>query len=118
MKYIKLYENRNEKLYWLIPTDDRFEDSLKKIKCAKSYSEGLLKSVHQYTRKSDDPNFDNKYMFIGYNGKSRVKHSSSKWGWNPYYGKLYDSYYEEEGYKFAGMVNIEEYELTANKYNL
>jgi hypothetical protein len=110
MKYIKTYESRNEKLYWLVPTDDRLGYSLKKIKCAKSFSEGIQNSIKEY--------YNGEYIFIGYNGKANTKISSSKWGFNQYKGELSDPYYEEEGYRFVGMVNIDEYELDANKYNL
>jgi hypothetical protein len=110
MKYIKTYESRNEKLYWLVPTDDRFEDSLKKIKCPKDVIYGMLNGII-----SDN----NKYIFIRYNGKEiSMILAANKWGFNPYKGELYDPFYEKEGYRFVGMVNIDEYELDANKYNL
>ena len=42
MKYIKLYEKREIRKCWLLPLDDRFEQSLIKIKCPKTQIEKFL----------------------------------------------------------------------------
>ena len=102
----KIFENKkSKKLYWLIPTDDRMKDSLKQIKLPKVFINSML-----------DQNFirwnENKYIFVCYDGPS------NKCGWNPYKGNILDDYFEQNGYSFAGKINLEDYELDAIKYNL
>jgi len=120
MKYIKMFElfepeeykldnKYYYKIYWLLPTDERFEDSLKKIKCDSKYMKSILQA--KIYKKSP-------YIFVGYDGSSTVKYLSSRWGWVGYNGELISDYYEEEGYKFGGTINMHESELIANKYNL
>lgn len=122
MKYIRLYEEtilepKNHKfgnklyykIYWLLPTDDRFKDSLNKINCNKEYIRDLLTSpVYR----------ENLFIFIGYDGSTSAINDRVRWGWCAYEGTLKNEFYEEERYKFGGAINIEDYELKANKYNL
>jgi len=111
MKHIKQYENikniiydpkDTRRWYWLLPTDDRFEKSLRDIGCTSTWfldSERIKK---------------NKYIFVSY--------INADWGWNVYKGKLTDDFYESMGCKFKGTVNIlghdPELEDPINKYNL
>lgn len=108
MKYIKLYEsfienNNTDKMYWLLPTDERYEHSLLKINCENS---GMLSILKRQA-------YNQKYIFIGYNKKGE-----NRWGWVNYNDKLTCDFYENKGYKFGGTVNIPDYEIIANKYNL
>ena len=108
MKYIKTYEHEEEGKYWLLPTDDRFYKSLKKIKCDDNYIQILL------SLKIKEP-----FIFIGCNINIPVNKSNNGWGWNKYEGKKYDKWYKGYGYKFMGTVNMDyESEIIANKYNI
>jgi len=88
----------------LIPTDDRYEDSMRKIGADVEYSEYIK------------PFLKNKYAFIIYDTKYNKERN--RWCWNSYNDKLTDDYSENNGYEFKGLVNIPEYELEAEKYNL
>jgi len=104
MKHIKSFESNSLKSYWLLPTDDRFEASLKKIKCPQNVMD------RKFLFNSDLRN-KHKYVFI-------ASYDKEIWNWNPYKGKNTDEYYEESNYKFKGAINIPEYEFSADKYNL
>lgn len=110
MIYIKTYETVSKvgkKLYWLVPTDHRLESSLKELGCFKYFKINM-----EIRRKY-------KYIFISYIGtKLEIENAASRWGWNPYQGEITDDYYESYNYKFAGVVNISDYELESEKYNL
>ena len=116
MKYIKKFERRKVpenlikvKKYWLLPTDDRFEDSLRQI----GYTEGLEENGFL------NPKFiseEHDYVFIVFEKEN--EEWADDWGWNPYRGNQLDDWSEKHGYKFCGNVNINDYELDANKYNL
>jgi len=107
MKYIKKFENASDdNCYWLLPTDERFEDSLKKIGCDKEYMKVLLDS--------DDNVRINEYVFV----LKDTSRKGCKWGWDPYAGLLHYDYFEDAGYEFKGLVNISEYEFAMKKYNL
>ena len=110
MKHLKTYENISKGQYWLLPRDDRFEKSLKDIDCNKDFIEILLES-------DDEDLLGCKYIFIACDDIYK-KQDRTLWGWNPFEGNLHDELYDEYGYKFMGTVNIPDYELTANKYNL
>lgn len=104
--HIKTYENINiEKKYWLIPTDDRFEDSLMKIGCD---DVDAIEDLNNRTLRNS------KYVFILLHNDGNVK----DWGWNYYSGNIVDSFSKKHNYIFCGTVNIDEFELVANKYNL
>ena len=105
MKYIKTFEydiNTNS-MYWLVPTDDRFENSLKQIECPDEKIELFL--TNNEIKKYD-------YIFIDY--------SYDNWGWNDYHGKMLDEYYENRNYKFMGTINIDynDIDFAVNKFNL
>jgi len=112
MKYLKKFEGKTyeESLYWLIPTDNRFIESLKKIKCSPKYMDifnGNYCKARSY-----------KYVFIGYSIVDTVE----PWGWNSYYEEMSDNYFKKNGYIFMGNVNIDDGEIelseVINKYNL
>jgi hypothetical protein len=110
MKHIKTFENTRYGSYWLLPTDDRFEKSLKSINCPKDVMESRFLYNH-------DLRYYNKYVFIGRDNIS-WGWNPYKWGWKPYKGEKSDDYYQRFKYKFKGMINIEDYELESEKYNL
>ena len=83
-----------------MPTDDRFEKSLREINCREDDIIVYLRNKDFYHEKHD-------FIFV-----------SSCLGWMPYEGKPRCKYYENNGYKFMGNINIEDYELVAKKYNL
>ena len=105
MKYLKYNEyHSNRKFYWLLPTDNRFRKSLKAIGCPEV---NILYFIKNEQIKKDY------YVFI------LLDNTNAKvWGWNQYKGEPRDDYSEKHNYNFKGLVNIEEYELAANKYNL
>lgn len=99
MKYIKKFEEKMNKFYWLIPTDERRKDALDKIGCT---------NHTLYTMEVDD-----KYFFIGNN--------NGNWGWTRYNGDIYDSdekWLIDNGYKYMGTIDINDYELDQAKFNL
>lgn len=117
MKHIKLFESETHfSSYWLLPTDDRFEDSLRKIGCPDD--------VYNQKFKNNNNIKKFKYIFIGYSCYTYVFdyikniNNPDKWGWNHYNSTLSDPYYEENKYKFMGLVNISDFELEANKFNI
>ena len=112
MKYIKTFEiissnpNMDQYVgnrYWLIPTDNRLEDSLNKIGCG--VIESFLNHPHIFQY---DYIFINNYTWFGKN----------QWSWNKYDGIEKDLTFEESGSMYSGTVNIREGELEGNKYNL
>ena len=105
MKYIKTFENElyNKPTYWLLTSDDRFEKSLKQIKCPNN-------NIKIFLNNNRIKNI--KYVFICYSPYNK------QWEWNSYKGKLLDDYLEENNYKFGGSININEFELDADKFNL
>jgi hypothetical protein len=109
MKYIKLFENDLNPpvlpTYWLVPTDDRFSDSLKKIGISDKFTEFLkYKEILE------------PYIYISYTpGYGLVKDG---WGMNPYKNGHGNSLYIEYKYIFGGNLNIPYYELKAMKYNI
>jgi hypothetical protein len=120
MKYLRLFElfepekhkfNNKEyyKIYWLLPTDKRFKDALKKINCNEYFMNELLtKTIYR----------ESAYIFIGYTGTTPVTNIVTRWGWNEYKSELTDYYYEKYGYKFGGAINIPDWEFNIKKYNL
>jgi len=110
MTYIKTYEyfkKNGKKLYWLIPTDDRLESAMKKIGCSKNY---ILNS--EFIKKRY------KYIFIAYDGESRTKLAANRWDWQPYESEFFNTYLNNNNYKFIEMVNIPDYEIASQKYNI
>jgi len=108
MKYIKKFENiwDEDKFYWLVPTDNRFEDSLKKIGVGPDWCSKFL---------NNNKLLKNKYIFIG--RTTNIK-NDYYWCWMPYEGKIICNFYEEDKYMFMGDINIKDEELDAEKYNL
>lgn len=105
MKHLKKYVNHldSDRTYWLLPADDRLDDALKKIGCTLNFT--------SIKNRSD------KYVFICFDSKSS---SSQPWSWMPYEGSERCEYLDSHWFKYAGTVNIENFELEKNvdKYNL
>ena len=114
MKYIKTFEHKITKKYWLVPTDDRFLKSLEKIKCDSKYIKILLSPrVRDRLAKYKKP-----FAFIGYNSFD-ADGLNTGWSWDKYEENILNQWYEERGYKFMGTVNMDyELEIIANKYNI
>ena len=114
MKYLRLFEELNIigeehlKIYWLIPTDERFEDSLNKINCSEHYRKIIL-SVRDK---------DTGYMFVGYDEGFKKSDFCLGWGWNWYEGEVKNAWYEQHDYIFGGIINIPECEFVSKKYNI
>jgi len=105
MKYIKLYESEKRRLiYWLLPNDDRLYDALEKIpsKTSKAY-------INYF--KNGEIDTKEKYVFVSID-------DDWSWGWMPFEGELHNNWYDKKGYEFMGVVNMEEYEIYIDKYNL
>jgi len=113
MKHLKTYESTEDNgMYWLLPTDERLQQSLIDIKCPSAKIEIFLDIplLHK-----------NKYCFIIFYGMKSKRNDHLYWGWNSYNGKLFDPTSEKQGYDFQGTINLtedEKMEFTANKYNL
>ena len=95
MKYIKKFENVNDKCYWLLPTDNRFENALKEIDC--------YKDIIRIYLDSDDEVRKNNYIFVR---KDTRNAAHQEWGWNLFDGLLIDTYYDSKGYTFNGTVML------------
>ena len=75
--------------YWLVPTDDRFEDSMRKIGCPEKF----------INRKLEFDFSEYKYIFISYSGydSGGMKYDDvDKWGWNNYDGEIPNKFYNKE----------------------
>lgn len=109
MKHIKKFENKrsNRDYYWLLPTDDRFEDSLKQINCP-------TPRIYEFLRNN---NIENKYIFIA-NAPNGISTSSPYWAWNNYIDVEYDITFDGMGFKYMGKINILDSEFVAMKYNI
>lgn len=94
MKYLKKIENFTQGYYWIVPTDKRMKSALLKIK----YPLYLIDI--RLNRK-----YDKKYIYI-------TKRNDG-FGWETDLQWLIDN-----DYQFMGNVNIEDYEIDAEKYNL
>jgi hypothetical protein len=87
--------------YWLIPTDERLSDSLKEI-MKDDFDEDFITFISKINAK---------YVYVGHiPGSNNIEWSYCR------YEK--PNYYKNKGCKFLGPVNIPNYELTANKYNI
>ena len=108
MKYIKKFESIDKGYgkYWLLPTGDKFEDSLKKIGCPKLSSLNFLKNKEI---KKDI------FVFIGVS-------FLLGWGWNRFDGNIRNIFYDADNYEYMGHINIDNWELDVKpdvkKYNL
>jgi hypothetical protein len=113
MKYLRTFEDHKRSFYWLLPTDERFEESLNKIGCPESFINGILSNKFRDDR-GGDANVNPDFVFIAY-----MHNSNYKWGWNPYKGNEHDHTFEiSHGCKYMGRINIKGYELDSEKYNL
>lgn len=116
MKYIKSYEKAKakhsniSKMYWALPTDERYLESLRKI----NVSESLIVFFLNHNQ--------NKYIYISYDSTD-----IQPWSWMPlfYQEKEGSDWYDSNDYKFYGYINmtedeIEEFEMKKKivKYNL
>ena len=117
MKYIKKYESsKYNGKYWLLPTDSRFAKSLKDVHC---------KEKLQFIKNSQI--FKRPYVFL-IETKPNLGVMSG-WGWNPYYGKIFDEHCIDNNIEFCGLINmnidddpgpmsqLNEYELNAKSKN-
>ena len=109
MKYIKLYESKKIKdkeksYYWILPSDERFFPSLEKIKCPKKAQKEFRQDM-QYIDMQ-------KFVIVYYSAIEDI----NPWRLASY--SLLDLFEESEDYIFGGYINIEDYEIEANKYNL
>jgi len=104
MKYIKKFESNEENGYWIVPTDDRFEKSLIDLD---------VPSLDYYIYNERIPKND--YIYVVHNDNKNM----NKWGWDLYDGgNVIDDFLESKGLEFKGTINIADYELDAQRYNL
>lgn len=125
MKHLKTFERFEvlHKQYWMIPTDERFEDAADKIGFV--YPQEDNKS--RFAWGDDEIGFrriiqNHKFIFVSFY-KTRINLldiGKPQWDWTHNATTL-----EEDNYKFMGYVNmtqdeIEDYEsrIEAKKYNL
>jgi hypothetical protein len=92
--------------FWVLPTDERFIPSLQEIKCPKNVQREL---------KRDLKNFE-----YGPSVKFAIIFFASHEDIDPWRLASIDhiNLFQGSEYKFGGYVNIEDYELDAEKYNL
>jgi hypothetical protein len=104
------------KKYWLVPkfNDDIFKIALLKINCDKNYIKLLMEIA-----KNDSNNLNN-YIFVGYNSDEDSLNTKG-WDWMSApqgLKKLYNKVFETDGYEFSGIIKVEDYEISAHKYNI
>lgn len=116
MNHIQQFEKFDfcKKQYWMVPTDERFEESAKKI--------GFDSQIFEFD--NDGPTFREmiesyEYIFISF---YKCLFEKKQWYWTTLQ-KVQEL--ETDDYKFMGYINmtpdeIEEYELSieVKKYNL
>ena len=95
MKYLKKFENIEENFYWRVPTDKRMKLALKKI----NYP------THMMDRRLNRK-YNTNYIYI-------TKSIYGEFGWETNLEWL-----KSNNYIFMGNVDIEDYELDSEKYNL
>lgn len=114
MKFITQFENfnhsfndfYNNRKYWLVPTDERLKPALKKIGCDEDFISRLNFIVTQAS-----------YIFVcQYEVKPDGLSFKYKWEWNRYKGVEEDESFKDITY--MGRVDIQDFELDADKYNL
>jgi len=115
MKYLKFFEDElyNETTYWLVPTDKRFKNSLKKLNCPKDRIQNYVNYALENVLTIKD--YRRNYMYIVYHPEYEPL---KKWGYEYYNGGINDKWMDEKGYKFGGVINVDESEFVANKFNL
>jgi hypothetical protein len=105
----KIFENSHTysvDLFWVLPIDDRFIPSLQEIKCPKNIQRELKRDL--------------KNSEYGPSVKFAIIFFASHEDMNPWRLASIDhiKLFQGSEYKFAGYVNIEDYELDVEKYNL
>lgn len=114
----------NEKYfyYYLIPTDNRLEKSLRYTIQNEELIKKYINTDFHYHYNDiirrflhNNNIFKYKYIFICL---YKYKNFILDWAWNPYHGSLKDETFEEKNATFKGCVNIEDFEIEAEKYNL
>ncbi len=121
MKYLKIYESDNNK-YWLVPTDSRFENSIRQVCNDEKWISSMINNSQIYI---PSENINNDYIFISY-GKFYYSVEWPEWGWNPLKkNKIKDKYFDKLNFKFSGYLGISKEEIeylklrnNVNKYNL
>jgi hypothetical protein len=129
IKFIKDHTNeaygkfKDEKcVYWIVPTDNRLEDSL--VKIYKDYSGikdiiELIDSSLEIANKIREKNIKDKFVYISMN--ICVDEDDEVVG-KPWFDFFEESKRNEMDKKplhyYVGNINVEEHELDADKYNL
>lgn len=92
-------------IYYLIPTDDRLEDSLEKTGCSDYYRKQFMRNqnVKPY-----------KYIFIN----KYEYYNKIQWNWSRFKDIEQDIAMEQIGSIYGGKINIEDSEIQAHKYNI
>ena len=99
MRYLKTFENINPRYYWRVPTGNKLEIALNKIGVTQSF-------IDKLTQKK----FPNKYIYVGQYKTSFM--SSYVWGWDNI------DVFKETNAIYNGEVEVEDWEIKQNKYNL
>ncbi len=111
----------NKKVYWLIPTDNRLEDSIVKLYKQYQINNNIIELISAALSNADDIKAYLKpkelIMIItvefSINKLNTIKEPLFK-AW-PITDK---SSLEKEGFIYVGKINLEDYEIDALKYNL
>ena len=127
----KIFENESENLrYWLVPTDSRFESSIRQVCDDERWISTLINNrrifhdIEGYPKLHSDIERNNSdYIFISQNSETD---SWNQWGWNTFENEsIINDYYESNGYKFSGYlgltpeeINILEFKNKIKNYNL
>lgn len=122
MKYLRTYDNLNYgQKFWLLPTDERYFDSIDKIGCPRSFADVIRQTLFSEYKSRNNIN----YVYISFN-INNIDGMRGGYGWMPFRDDFnLNNFYKENGYKFMGMVNINDNEEFViknshkfNKYNL
>jgi len=130
MKHIKTTEAFRDtddivsrKVYWILPTNNKLEDGL--VRLYKQYTEwqnpvepidqalGLAKNIRE------DKEFKDNFVLVGleftYDSLRDKVIKGPYFTPHPY---SFEKILKERGYMFVGLVNVEQHEIDASKYNL
>ncbi len=94
-----------EIIYYLIPTDDRLEDALRKIGCSDYYYKQFMRNKNVKPYKFI---FVNKYEY----------YNKIQWNWSRFKDIEKDISFEQTGSIYGGKINIEDSEIQSYKYNI
>lgn len=94
--WVKSYEVMGAKFYWLVPTGDKLKIALNKVNAPQKFINKML-----------DSNYKESHIYIGQYA------TIDNWGWDNK-----SSNFKNSGSIFKGKVDVDDFEVSGDKYNL